>query len=387
MNAKTAGLDAASSLVERCPLVSSDSHILEPADLWLRRVDADFRHRAPGVVRVAGNDEWHADGVKFQSIRGTGYQAGLRFTRPEELSFDGQFEAIRPGALDPDAHVQDMDLDGVAGAVLYPTAGMQLYKVEDSDLLSACVRAYNDHVAEFCGRDPERLRGIAILNVDSVEESIRELKRARSLGLAGAMVPVGPKVRYDHPSYAPLWAAAEESETPLTLHIGTERGVPETGIAASAMDPVAMSAWAHELRLSLAALIFGGVFERHPNLRIVVAEFEISWAFYLLHRMDDTYQHRVAGLKGRRFLTGALPSDFFRQNVYISFQEDAIGVQMRRHIGPGHLMWGADYPHAEATFPRSREIVDEIFEGVPPEEKVKMTRDNAARLYNFLFGS
>ena len=386
MNAETAGLDVATALVERCPLVSSDSHLLEPADLWSRRTDARFRHRAPRVVRVADNDEWHADGVRFQSIRGTAYQAGLRFTRPEELSFDGQFEAIRPGALDPDAHVQDMDLDGVAGAVLYPTAGMQIYKVEDSNLLSACARAYNDHVAEFCGRHPGRLKGIAILNVDSIEESVGELERSRALGLAGALVPVGPKVRYDHPSYEPLWAAAEQSETPLTLHIGTERGAPNTGIAASAMDPVSMSAWAHELRISLAALIFGGVFERHPNLKIVVAEFEISWAFYLLHRMDDTYQHRVAGLKGRRFQTSALPSDFFRQNVHISFQEDAVGVQMRGHIGPGRLMWGADYPHAEATFPRSREIVDDIFEGVPLKEKVRMTRDNAARLYHFSFG-
>ena len=386
MNAETAGLDVATALVERCPLVSSDSHVLEPADLWSRRTDARFRHRAPRVVRVAGNDEWHADGVKFQSIRGTAYQAGLRFTRPEDLSLDGQFEAIRPGALNPDVHVQDMDLDGVAGAVLYPTAGMQIYKVEDSDLLSACARAYNDHVAEFCGRHPGRLKGIAILNVDSIEESVEELERSRALGLAGALVPVGPKVRYDHPSYEPLWAAAEQSETPLTLHIGTERGAPNTGIAASAMDPVAMSAWAHELRISLAALIFGGVFERHPNLKIVVAEFEISWAFYLLHRMDDTYQHRVSGLKGRRFQTSALPSDFFRQNVYISFQEDAVGVQMRGHIGPDRLMWGADYPHAEATFPRSREIVDDIFEGVPIKEKVTMTRDNAARLYDFSFG-
>ena len=324
---------------------------------------------------------------EFQSIRGTGL-SGRPPVHAARRSFrlDGQFEAIRPGALDPDAHVQDMDLDGVAGAVLYPTAGMQIYKVEDSDLLSACARAYNDHVAEFCGRHPGRLKGIAILNVDSIEESVEELERSRALGLAGALVPVGPKVRYDHPSYEPLWAAAEQSETPLTLHIGTERGAPNTGIAASAMDPVAMSAWAHELRISLAALIFGGVFERHPNLKIVVAEFEISWAFYLLHRMDDTYQHRVAGLKGRRFQTSALPSDFFRQNVYISFQEDAVGVQMRGHIGPDRLMWGADYPHAEATFPRSREIVDDIFEGVPLKEKVTMTRDNAARLYDFSFG-
>ena len=387
MNAETTGRNLAPPLVERCPLVSSDSHILEPADLWSRRTDGRFRQRAPRVVRVGDNDEWRADGVRFQTIRGTAYQAGLRFQRPEELSLDGQFEAIRPGALDPDAHVEDMDLDGVAGAVLYPTAGMQLYKVEDSDLLSACVRAYNDHAAEFCGRHPGRLKGIAILNVDSVEESIRELERTRALGMAGAMIPVGPKVRYDHPSYETLWAAAEESETPLTLHIGTERGAPGSGVAASALEPVAMSAWAHELRVSIAALIFGGVFERHPNLKTVVAEFEISWAFYLLHRMDDTYQHRVAGLKGRRFSTSALPSDFFRQNVYISFQEDAVGVQMRRHLGAGHLMWGADYPHAEATFPRSREIVDDIFEGVPPEEKARMTRDNTARLYDFSFTS
>ena len=279
-----------------------------------------------------------------------------------------------------------MDLDGVAATVLYPTVGLQLYRIADTDLCSACMRAYNDHVADFSGNYPQRLKGMAMLNVDSMKECVRELERAAKMGLAGGMIPVRPYVRYDHANYEPLWAAAQDMDLPLTLHIGTERWRPDVGIPAAPLDPVVFSAGAQDLRLSIAALIFGGVFERFPRLKVVAAEFEISWALYLLNRMDDTYKHRVAGLKGRRFEGSAIPSDFFRRNVYISFQEDAMGVEARHHVGVDHLMWGADYPHAESTFPKSREIVDRIFEGIPAEDKTKITRDNAVRLYGFPIG-
>ena len=380
------GIDPTETLAERCPLVSSDSHILEAADLWPTRVDKAFRDRAPRVVRVGEYDEWHADGVRVHSVRATGYQAGVRFTNPQDLSLDGRIEEIRPGALDPHPHVQDMDLDGVAATVLYPTVGLQLYRIADTDLCSACMRAYNDHVADFSGNYPQRLKGMAMLNVDSMKECVRELERAAKMGLAGGMIPVRPYVRYDHANYEPLWAAAQDMDLPLTLHIGTERWRPDVGIPAAPLDPVVFSAGAQDLRLSIAALIFGGVFERFPRLKVVAAEFEISWALYLLNRMDDTYKHRVAGLKGRRFEGSAIPSDFFRRNVYISFQEDAMGVEARHHVGVDHLMWGADYPHAESTFPKSREIVDRLFEGIPAEDKAKITRDNAVRLYGFLIG-
>lgn len=377
------GTGATETLAERCPLISSDSHILEAADLWPTRVDKAFRDRAPRVVRVGENDEWHADGVRFHSVRATGYQAGVRFTNPQDLSLEGRIEEIRPGALDPHPHVEDMDLDGVAATVLYPTVGLQLYRIADTDLCSACMRAYNDHVADFTASYPQRLKGMAMLNVDSIKECVSELERAAKMGLGGGMIPVRPYVRYDHANYEPLWAAAQDLDLPLTLHIGTERWRPDIGIPLAPLDPVLFSAGAQDLRLSIAALIFGGVFERFPRLKVVAAEFEISWALYLLNRMDDTYQHRVAGLKGRRFEGSALPSDFFRRNVYISFQEDAMGVEARHHVGVDHLMWGADYPHAESTFPHSREIVDRIFEGIPAEDKTKITRDNAARLYGF----
>jgi uncharacterized protein len=97
--------------------------------------------------------------------------------------------------------------------------------------------------------------------------------------------------------------------------------------------------------------------------------------------MDYTYNQRAVGRRGHRFGDDARPSDFFRRNVFISFQEDALGIQLRSHLGPGALMWASDYPHAESTFPRSREIIAEIFRGVPADEVDAMVRGNAARLY------
>jgi predicted TIM-barrel fold metal-dependent hydrolase len=91
-------------------------------------------------------------------------------------------------------------------------------------------------------------------------------------------------------------------------------------------------------------------------------------------------------VRGRRFRDGALPSDFFRRNVFISFQEDDLGIQFRTHVGVENLLWGSDYPHAESTFPRSREIVDRILQGVPEVEQAQIAGGNAARLYHFSEG-
>ena len=102
-----------------------------------------------------------------------------------------------------------------------------------------------------------------------------------------------------------------------------------------------------------------------------------------MNRMDNVYSERAQGVTHQRFHHGALPSDFFRQNVFISFQEDALGIQLRSYVGVENLMWGSDYPHAESTFPRSRQIVDRIFQDVPDEEKRKIVGDNVARLYHF----
>ena len=88
---------------------------------------------------------------------------------------------------------------------------------------------------------------------------------------------------------------------------------------------------------------------------------------YFLARMDNLYTEQAIGVHGRRFTGGAVPSDFFRQNCFLSFQEDAVGIQLRGLIGVESLLWGSDYPHAESTFPRSRAIVERLLKGVPAE--------------------
>jgi predicted TIM-barrel fold metal-dependent hydrolase len=363
-------------------VISSDSHMIEAADLWEKRIDRRFKDRAPRIVHTEESDQWYCDGVPFGFI-GINQQAGLRFETPEELTIAGKMETVRPGGTDPHAHVKDLELDGVAGGVIYPSQGLTLFRIPDSDLLSACFRAYNDHLAEFCAPYPHCLKGIAMVNVDDVDEGVHELERAARMGLAGAMIATGPAVRYDHSDYEPFWAAAQDLDMPLSLHTGCERWQPGMDISTHTLEALHYPTVDFHMRNSIAAMILSGVFERYPKLKVGAVEFEISWAPYFMGRLDDAYQHRAAGQTGFRFKGGGLPSEMFRRNIFISFQEDDLGIQLRHHVGVDNLLWGSDYPHAESTFPRSREIVERMLDGVAEDEKAKIVGENTARLYHF----
>src|SRR5262249_53192340 len=173
-------------------ILSSDSHVFEPPDLWTTRIDAAFRERAPRMVRIDGADEIVIE--KDQVLSGIGLisNAGARFEAPETISGHGRFEDVRRGGYDPEQHLADMRLDGVAGEVLYPSQGLFYFRVAASDLQAAIFRAYNDWLAEFCRTDPARLKGIAMISMDDVSSAIRELERTARLGLAGAMITEYP---------------------------------------------------------------------------------------------------------------------------------------------------------------------------------------------------
>jgi hypothetical protein len=137
------------------------------------------------------------------------------------------------------------------------------------------------------------------------------------------------------------------------------------------------------VRLSLGHMIFSGVFERYPGLRVGSVEHELSWIPHFLDRLDYTYTQRAHREGWIRFKNEALPSDFFHRQVFLSFQEDQLGLRDRDLIGVDQLMWGSDYPHTESTFPRSQEILQRILAGVPESERQQMTSANVARLYQF----
>jgi predicted TIM-barrel fold metal-dependent hydrolase len=367
------------------PILSSDSHVFEPPDLWTTRIDAVFRDRAPRMQRIDGVDQLVVEA--HQVIAGIGLisHAGARFEAPETISSQGRFEDVHQGGYDPAQHLQDMQLDGIAGEVLYPSQGLFYFKVADTHLMSAIFRAYNDWLAEFCSADPERLKGIAMINLDNVQDGIKELERTAKMGFAGAMITEYPLEdrRYDQAEYEPFWAAAQALDMPLSLHTATRRQGKIRGAGERTLrDASSRATKVFYPATSMCDMIFSGVFERYPNLTLAIVEFELAWVPHLLSSMDYTYRERHEEAV-YRFKDGWHPSDFCHRNVFLSFQEDAVGIRLRDIIGVDNMMWGSDYPHSESTFPQSRQILAQILAGVPEDDYAKIVGGNTARLYHF----
>lgn len=366
-------------------IISSDSHVFEPPELWTERIDKAFRDRAPRLQRVGEIDQIVIeDGRPFAGI-GLISNAGARFEAPETISDHGRFEEVHTGGYDPTQHLVDMGLDGVHGEVLYPSLGLSLFKVPDTGFQSAIFRAYNDWLVEFCSADPQRLKGLAMINLDDVQGGIRELERTAKMGLCGAMISEYPPEarRYMEPEYEPFWAAAQDLQMPLSLHTATRReGNPTGSVARTLKDASRRATKAFLPALSMCDMIFAGVFERYPKLTVAIVEFELSWVPYVLTNMEYAYRERHEEAF-YRFGNDMTPSDFYYRNIALSFQEDDIGIRLRDVIGVDNMMWGSDYPHSESTFPRSREVIDRILQGVPENERAKVVGLNAARLYHF----
>ena len=194
-----------------------------------------------------------------------------------------------------------------------------------------------------------------------------------------------PGNQYNLPEYDLLWAAAQDLQMPLALHVTTNRPSPgqEFVSAGDELTPAFNSNRDYWVRMCLGHIIFSGVFQRFPKLQIGAVEHELSWVPHFLDRIDYTYTQRVYRDEWWDRYTGdKLPSEYFHSNVFLGFQEDGMGIRMRDVIGVDKLMWGSDYPHQESTFPRSRQILEEILADCTEEEKAKIAGGNAARVYN-----
>jgi len=373
-------------------LISADSHIVEPPDMYAGRIEAKFRDRAPKMERRKTPngreyDAWVIDGMQVGTL-GAVMQAGQRFEDPSQIDFLGVWEDVRKGAYDPHAMITENEEDGVWGSCLQPSQGLFWYRLPDSELLSEICRVYNDWITDFCKPYPERLKGIGMLNVDDVDDACRELERCKKLGLVGAFIPVSPLPDrpYREPVYDRLWAAAQDHEMPLLLHIATPRnGVPgcEFTMTVGELTGAGRSTTDHWVRYSLSAMLFAGVFDRYPRLKVGSVEHEAAWIPHWLKQMDFTYRERPVFTKGWKSSQGMLPSDYWHQNMFVEFMEDDLGVELRKHIGVETMLWGSDFPHAESTWPQSKQFLDRIFAGVPEDDRRKITSDNAAKLFGF----
>ena len=243
-------------------VISADSHMMEPADLWQQRLDNKFRDQAPKVVENPKKPGFIfvADGIDPFPVAG-GFGAGRS---GEELKdhMDKGYEAARPSGWDPVERIKDQEIDGVEAEVLYTTLGMPLFGLPNADLQRACFRTYNDWVAEFCSHSPKRLYGISLISLEDIDAGVKELERTHKQGMRGAMIWGSPPEDkpYSSREYDPFWQAAAELHMPLSLHVITGKS-KESKVDFSQISLFYMNV-IHEVQRSLSTLVFGGVLER-----------------------------------------------------------------------------------------------------------------------------
>ena len=373
-------------------VISADSHIVEPPDMYSSRIEPKFRERAPRMERHRTRtgreyDAWHYDGIRVGTV-GAVIQAGRRFEDPGSIDFLGLWEDVRKAAYDPHEMLKELAYDGVWGACLQPSQGLFWYRIADSELLSALCATYNDWITDFCKPYPDRLKGIGMVNVDDIDEACRELERCAKLGLVGAFIPVYPLPDrpYRHAIYERLWWTAQDLEIPLLLHIATTRGgIPgcEFTVDTNDLTAAGLANADYWVRYSLTAMIFAGVFDRYPRLQVGAVEHETAWIPHWLKQMDLIYRERPIFTSSWRSQSGLLPSEYWHQNLFAEFMEDEAGIKMLSEIGVDNLLWGNDFPHAESTWPQSVEFLERIFTGASEEARRKITRDNAAKMFGF----
>ena len=379
-------------------VISADSHMMEPADLWETRLDNEFRDRAPKVVKNERGSGYMfvAPGVRPFPVAG-GFGIGKSGEDLIEHLKKG-YEAARPSGWDPAERLKDQDVDGVRAEVIYTTLGMPLFGLDDDELRRACFTAYNDWVAEFRSHCPPRLHPIALLSLDDIPLAVKELERCAKIGLKGGMiwgVPPDDKPYYNE-LYDPFWAAAQALKMPLSLHVITQRNQKSWSrdkarteekprdesapivfggvkMLIRTMQPV------YEVQHTLSSLIFGKVFERFPELRIVSAENDTGWIAHFMYRLDHMYGK--FGTMREETKLQMQPSEYVRRNIWATFQDDAIGPMTYKYFGENNYMWASDFPHTDSTWPNSLQVIKQDFNGVPEDVTRKIVCDNAAKLY------
>ena len=360
--------------------ISADSHVTEPPDTYVDRIDARYRDRAPrlehhdtlGDVMLIDNGQ---SVVPYWLVAAAG-----RPTEEVRLDSGRTFDELHRGGWDPVARLGDQDRDGVVAEVIYPSVGMLLCNHPDVDYQRACFQAYNRWIAEFCDHAPARLIGLGQTALRTPEEGIRDLGEIKALGLRGVMLPgIPPQKDYDDPMYDEFWDAVVDLDVPPSFHILTSRS--DTPFSPGIRGPK-LNSFMSIIRGNqdiVGTLIFGAVFERHPNLRVVCVEADAGWAPHYMYRSDHAYdRHRnwlTAGELSRR------PSDYFRDQVYLTFQDDWVAFKTAELMNVDRLMWANDFPHSDATWPDSQALIAEHGSALTEHQRARILHDNVAELY------
>lgn len=325
-------------------IISADSHINEPEDLWVNNLGS-LKDRYP----------------KFPKRNSPGE---------------------KPGGSDPRARIGEMETDGVSAEVLYPTLGLRLFAMEDAECQEACFRIANDWMADYCKVHPGRLFGIPMISLYNINNAIKELERCKKAGMVGCLIwQVPPEhLSFKTDYYDPFWEAAAELDMPVNLHILT--GFNYSRWERQGLDTykTAVNDKLNDAANTLFDLIFTGVLSRYPKLKLVYVENECAWLPFYMHEWDKYYL-RFKSKVPLPFMK-KLPSEYCNEQVYVTFFSDPTGGLLMTRYGHDTFMWSNDYPHAASPWPHSRKVIAEELGHLPREVLRKVVRENVIKLYD-----
>lgn len=329
------------------PLISTDSHVMEPDSVW-DALPPDYR----ATVKE--------------------YLAKVGFKRT----------GLPPGSYDPQQRLVDQQKDGIQAEILFPNDGMAFFGLENIPAQQAAFSVYNDWIADYCNTAPKNFIGVPCIAVYDMDAAVKELHRGLGMGLVGAMVwqVPDPALPFTSAHYDPLWAAAAEAGAPVHMHILTGHSYARTQGSRKGNEKIrgAVNLKQTDTVNALFDVIFSGVFDRHPKLRVVLAESECGWLPFVLQQWDYYFERFR---KKEDMGIDRKPSDIFNEHVFCTWLEDYSGTRQFTWWGQDNLMWSNDYPHPNMTFPYSRENVVHHIGDLPQDVQYKLVRGNAIRLY------
>lgn len=376
--------------------ISSDTHLEVLPERWTGRVPAQYRDKMPRTVpHPDGGDALYIEGAPLFQVAYLDLRAGRT---AEDWQPFGVSVAETAGVGPPEQRLREQDQDGCAAEVLFPNmqAGPRLWRsITDDRAYVAAVRAYNDWLAEeYCAVNPDRLIGLGVLPMTTLDDSLAELKHCAKLGFRGVLLGAFPNgMAYPKPEDDTFWAAALDLQMRLTVHVAFDRFGPRAEqptfkypaenpeilrkVKRGLVDQMALLGMGPAT--SFSQLIASGVFDRFPNLQIFFAETRLGWIPYWMNEADFWYERhrhwaqRYLGFKPIK----RLPSEYIRDHFRFSVQgPEHVAIELRHHLGVEHIMFATDFPHIECEWPNTRPTLERLTANLSPDEKYQIVAGN-----------
>ncbi|WP_029429927.1 amidohydrolase family protein [Blastococcus sp. URHD0036] len=356
-------------------LISADSHVNEPRDLWASNLPPSLRSQAMEGIQSGEDGSWK---VVFE---------GQHVYKRDMAS-----EAERLSVLDPEKRFAVMQSEGIVAEAIFPTIGLYVWMLEDAKGGEASCRVYNDWVYDTLQSKSQRFSCAGLIPTWEPEQATREVERIAEMGLRSVMLPShlahGPS--WNHRAWDPMWDAIDAAGLPVVMHQGTGFDtIWYRGPGATVANLVSTETIGPR---TAALLSTSGVLAKHPDLHVVFVEFNTGWLAWVMELMDyydkvfREYDDIHKAQRSKPTVYPDLehaPSWYVRNQIHSTFQVDFQGMRSVPLSGHRSLMWGHDYPHEEGTFPHSRRLVDEQAAFVSADEARRIFRENALEIFKF----